>query len=268
VIAADRRRGDRYLEGLSVSNLMAVHLLAGRWQEADRMAVEFLDDDDGRSGAEFIHYQLASLLALRGDSTAAKARLARIAAWEHAEAAELRAVHTAATICVTFAQGGAYEALEQGWSMLPEAIDSFGVAHDAVRQAWPDTLQAAIQSGRLEGAHAVLSLLTTRPNNDIPPYLVAHLLRGQGLTAAAEARHGAVEGDLRASIDGFRALGYRYWLAVAQTDLAAWLRSRGRHREAATPLDESIKALQAIGAGPALARAQTELRAVSAPLAS
>ena len=151
--------------------------------------------------------------------------------------------------------------------MLPGAINAFGVAHDAVRQAWPDTLQAAIQSGHIERAHAIVSLLTERPKNDIPPYLVAHLLRGQALTAAAGAQHDAVEGDLRASIDGFRALGYRYWLAVAKTDLAAWLRSQGRHREAATPLDDAIETLRVIGAGPALARALTELRAVSAPLA-
>ena len=128
-------------------------------------------------------------------------------------------------------------------------------------------LQAAIQSGHLERAHAVLSLLATRPKNDVPPYLLAHLLRGQALTAAADDRHDAVESDLRASIDGFRELGYRYWLAVAQTDLAAWLRSRGRRGEAATPLEEAIEALQAIGAGRALARARTELRAVSARLA-
>jgi hypothetical protein len=152
--------------------------------------------------------------------------------------------------------------------MLPGAIAAFGVAHDAVRQAWPDTLQAAIQSGQLERAHAVLSLLATRPKNDIPPYLLAHLARGHALTAAAEDRHDAVESDLRASIDGFRELGYRYWLAVTQTDLAAWLRSRGRRGEAATSLTEAIEALQAIGAGPALARARAEIRAVSAPLAS
>ena len=88
----------------------------------------------------------------------------------------------------------------------------------------------------------------TRPKNDIPPHLLAHLLRGQALAAAAEDRHDAVESDLHASIDGFRELGYRYWLALAQTDLAAWLRSRGRRGEAARPLDEAIEALQAIGA--------------------
>jgi hypothetical protein len=118
--------------------------------------------------------------------------------------------------------------------MLPATINALGVAHEAVRQAWPDTLGAAIQSGQLERAHAVLSLLATRPKNDIPPYLLAHLARGHALAAAAEDRHDAVERDLRASIDGFPALGYRYWLAGTQTDLAAWLRSVGRRgRDAA-----------------------------------
>jgi DNA-binding SARP family transcriptional activator/class 3 adenylate cyclase/tetratricopeptide (TPR) repeat protein len=268
VIEADRRRGDRYLEGLSVSNLMAVHVLTGHWHEADRIAAEFLDDDDERAGAEFVHYPLAILLALRGDRDAAKARLDRIAAWESAGAAELRAVHRAATICLTLAEGGSEEALQQGWSLLSGAIDAFGIAHDAVRQAWPDTLEAAIQSGHLERAHGVLSLLSGRPKKDIPPYLLAHLLRGQALVAAAEDRHDAVENDLRASIDGFRDLGYRYWLAVTQTDLAAWLGSRGRRGEAATPLTEAIEALQAIDAGPALARAQAQIRAVTTPPAS
>ena len=94
VIAADRRRGDRYLESLSSSNLIAVHVLTGRWQEAARVAAEFLDGDDARVGAEFIHYQLVTLLALRGDRDGARARLARIAAWQDSEAAELRVIHT------------------------------------------------------------------------------------------------------------------------------------------------------------------------------
>ncbi len=267
-IEADRRRGDRYGESVYVGSLMSVHVLAGRWQESDRIAAEFLDDDDDRVGAEFIHNPLAILLALRGEGDAAKSRLDQMAAWQRSENAELRAVHAATTIAVALAEGRVHEALEQGSSLLPGAIAAFGVAHEAVRHAWPDTFQAAIQSGHLERAHAVLSLLATRPRNDIPPYLLAHLLRGQALIAAAEDRHDAVESDLHASIDGFRALGYRYWLAFAQTDLAAWLRSRGRHDEAATPVDEAIEALQAIGAGPALARARTELRAASAPLAS
>ena len=257
-IEADRRLGDRHLEGMSVSNLIAVHPLTGDWPEANRIASEFFDDNNDRVGAEFVHYPLAILLALRSDRDAANARLNRIASWQRSENAEVRAIHTATTICVTLAEGRPHEALEQGWCMLPGAIDAFGVAHDAVRQAWPDTLQAAIPSAHLERAHAVLSLLTTRPKTDIPPYLLAHLARGQALTAAAEDRHDAVEPGLQASIDGFRELGYRYWLAVTRTDLAAWLQSRGRHGEAATPLTEAIEALHTIGAGPALARARAE----------
>ncbi|HEY5317555.1 MAG TPA: hypothetical protein VIJ20_06210 [Solirubrobacteraceae bacterium] len=51
-------------------------------------------------------------------------------------------------------------------------------------------------------------------------------------------------------------LGYPYWLARAQLDLAAWLIDRGRGEEAAPVLGEATAALEALGAAPALARAQ------------
>ena len=165
VIAADRRRGDRYLEGLSVSNLMAVHLLAGRWQEADRIAAEFLDDDDERAGAEFIHYPLAILFALRGDRDAAQARLDRIAAWQRprpqsyarfTRGDDLRYALRTAALRKPWSRDGACSPPRSTRSASP--MMRFA--------AWPDTLQAAIQSGHLERAHAVLSLLATRPNNE------------------------------------------------------------------------------------------------------
>jgi transposase InsO family protein len=64
------------------------------------------------------------------------------------------------------------------------------------------------------------------------------------------------EADLTAAIDGFRSLDYRYWLARAQTDLAAWLVDQGRSSDAAPLLSEATAMLASLGAAPALARAR------------
>ena len=88
----------------------------------------------------------------------------------------------------------------------------------------------------------------------------AQLARSRGLLAAARSDHDAVEADLLAAVEGFRSLGHVYWLARAQTDLAAWLIERGRGDEAGPLLDEAILTLERLGAAPALARAR-DLRA-------
>lgn len=77
----------------------------------------------------------------------------------------------------------------------------------------PDALDAALALGRLDEGAALVALLAEQPPGHIPPYLAAHLARGRGLVAAVEGGHDAVETDLGAAIDGFRELGYPYWLA-------------------------------------------------------
>ncbi len=113
-----------------------------------------------------------------------------------------------------------------------------------------------MQLGRIEDAKALLTLLDARPPGHVPPYLRAQLVRGRALIAAAEGRDDAVERDLRAAIDTFRELDYRYWKAVAQTDLGDWLASREEPREAAALLADASAALLSLGATPALGRAQ------------
>ncbi len=262
-LALHRRRGDRHQEAMVVGNLMTPHIFAGRWQEAERLGTDFLQNGEHRPGADFIHHPLTALYSLRGELDAAHESLEQIAAWRDSGNDEVRAAHTAAEISVLLVEGRAEDALKQGSQMLADVISVLGVSADAVRQAWPDTLQAAIHSGRFEQAHLILGFLAGRPLSDMPPYLAAQFLRGRALTAAAEDQHHAVESDFRASIDRLRELGYRYWLAVAQTDLASWLRGRGRLQEAASPLEEAIETLHAITARPALARARTESRALA-----
>ncbi len=255
-IALARRRGDRDLESVSAAELMAVHLYAGRWQEAERIGVELLEESEQRPGAEDLHSALALLHALRGELDAARASLDRMAPWTQSDDDEFRALYAGLAIIVRLAEGSAEQALDLGQESLPHAVAALGPSNEAVRTAWPATLEAALQLGRLADAHRLVALLAEQPPGHIPPYLSAQLARGRALIYAAEGRHDAVEAELVAAIAAFGELGYRYWLGVAQTDLAQWLIGQGGGEAASALLEEAITIFQSLGAAPAAARAR------------
>jgi class 3 adenylate cyclase/tetratricopeptide (TPR) repeat protein len=261
-MAIAQRRGDRYMIAHNAGNRMQVHLLAGRWDEIERIAAEVLDDED-RPATQTPHYPLAVLAALRGDTARARQSLARLAAWKETEDPEFRAIHGAGVVVVLLAEGRAEEALEHGEAMLDEAIGKLSVANESVRYAWPDTLEAALELGRVDRARRLVARLADEPKGHVPPFLRYQLARGRALTNAAAGDQETVEADLMAAIDGFRALGYPYWLARAELDLAAWLQSQGRDGESAPLMADAVERLEMLGAAPALARA----RALQASLA-
>jgi class 3 adenylate cyclase/predicted ATPase len=255
-LAVARRRGDRFSESLSAGNLMTVYLFSGRWEEVEHLAAELLEDNERRPGAVDIHYRLTLLHALRGHRVASPASLDRMAAWKDSDEIQALALHASAVISVSVAEGRLDQAVHRGLGMLPDAVGTLGVASEAVRVAWPDTLAAALRLGRLADARELVAVVADQPPGHIPPYVRAQLTRGRALIAAAEGRHDAVEADLRDAIARLRELGYPYWLGVAQTDLADWLIDQSRGDEAAVLLDEAITALERLDAAPALARAQ------------
>ena len=152
--------------------------------------------------------------------------------------------------------------------MLPEAIGELGAANESVRHAWPAALEAALELGRVDAARELVAQLAELPPGHVPPYLRAQLARGRALTNAAAGDHDAVEAGLTAAIDGFQSLGYPYWLAQAQLDLAAWLQSQGRDGESVPLLAEAIDALELLGAAPALSRARALRASLADALAS
>ena len=99
----------------------------------------------------------------------------------------------------------------------------------------------------------------------MPPLLRAELARARALVAWVRDEPDAVEPGLRSAIDELAALGYPFWLARAQIDLAAWLTERGRSSEAASLVDEAAGTLERLGAAPALARARRLLAAEAEP---
>jgi tetratricopeptide (TPR) repeat protein len=253
-LALARRHGERFLESVAAGNLVYLYVFAGRWEELERLSAELLEDVEDRPGAEFLHSPLTILHTLRGELDSAQASFRRMLAWERGDDDELRAIHTSVAIRLHLAEGRAEDALEHGNSLLAGAINTLGTSHDAVRNAWPDTLEAALELGRLEAAGELLALLSHQPHGHVPPYLRAHLARGRALIAAAKGEHDTVEAHLTDAIEVFRSLAYPYWLARVQTELAAWLIDQDRSSDAEPLLAEATAALEALGAAPALAR--------------
>jgi class 3 adenylate cyclase/tetratricopeptide (TPR) repeat protein len=254
-LALARRRGDRTVESLNASNLMMVWVLSGQWPQAEQLANQLLEDNKNRPAGEALHYVLAILNLQRGDHVAARAAFERMAAWEHIEDEERRAGHAAIAVSILLAEGHPDRALEHGEPLLARAIDGLGANHESVRQAWPETVRAALQIGRSDAARRVFDLVARRPPGNVPPYLTAQLVRGRALINMAKRDDDTVAADLTAAIGAFRKLAYPYWTAVAQADLAAWMASRERGQQAAELLTEANGTFVSLGAPLVPARA-------------
>jgi class 3 adenylate cyclase/tetratricopeptide (TPR) repeat protein len=255
-LALARRQGDRFQESVAAGNLAYLYLFAGRWDEIESLTAKLLDDFAERPGPEFLHFPLTILHTLRGELGEARRCFARMVAWEQGDDDELRAIHGSLAIRVQLAGGDAAGALELGQDLLGQAIKAFGTSHDTVRNAWPDALHASLELGRTDATAGLLALLGEQPPGHLPPYLRAQLARGRGLVAAAGGDHDTAAVNLTAAVEGLRSLGYPYWLARAQTDLAAWLIEQDRNTEAAPLLQAASATLESLGALPSLARAQ------------
>jgi hypothetical protein len=202
-----------------------------------------------------VYNRLALLHALRGELEAARRAQDETKAWASSLAYESRMLQQAAEGIVMFAEGRPADAFEVLDPTMREALRVEGPTSEGVRVGWPDAIDAAIQIGKLDEAADLCRLVEERPPGHVGPYLRAHVARARALLAAAQGEQAGVEEGLLGVIDDFRALGYPYWLARAQTDLAAWLIDNGRAAEATPLLEDAIAVFESLRAAPALARA-------------
>jgi hypothetical protein len=234
--------------------MMYVDLLAGRWDEVGRLGDELLAGNEDRPGKEFVHLHLADLMLARGKLESTRAHVGELDAWRESDDPENASAYSAILIGLRLAEQRSEEALDLGMRMLAPTIKRLSTAHDTVRMAWPFTLDAALAAGRFDDARAVLALLSERPRGLVPPYLHAQLRRGRALISIATGDEDEVEPALRDALARFTTLGYPYWLAVTQTDLAAWLIDQGQDVEAVKLLETALATLSPLRAGPALER--------------
>jgi class 3 adenylate cyclase/tetratricopeptide (TPR) repeat protein len=253
-LAGSRRRGQRVSESISAANMMYVDLLAGRWDEVERLGDELLAGNEDRPGKEFVHLHLADLMLARGKLDSARAHVGELDAWRESDDPENASTYSSVLIGLRLAEQRSEEALDLGMRMLAPTIKRLSAAHDTVRMSWPFTLDAALAAGRFDDARAVLALLSEWPRGLVPPYLHAQLRRGRALISIATGEEDEVEPALRDALARFTTLAYPYWLAVTQTDLAAWLIDQGQDVEAVGLLETALATLTPLCAAPALER--------------
>ncbi|MBA2532211.1 MAG: AAA family ATPase [Nocardioidaceae bacterium] len=242
--------------GFQVEGLhdLAVSLFyAGRWGEAEgyaRQAAEL----DLRSRWPYRHLPLLLVLAGRGHRAEAEQHFHRLMEVADGDDPDHRAVVGIAQGVMALAQGRLDAALAAAGSAVREGVLRQGLLSHRSRLAWPIAMDAALAADMFDEAESLLALVGDAPRGHVPPYLRAQLARYRALVAAARGQHEDVEADLRRAIDGFRELGYPYWLARVQADLAQWLSGQGREGEAEPLLTEAMDTFTRLGAQPDLER--------------
>ena len=274
-LAGSRRRGERVGESISAANILYVDLLAGRWDDVWRLGHELLDGNEGRPGSEFVNLHLAELSLARGEIDAARAHIRAMDSWRQSQDPENAAIYAIIESALTLAEGRPQDVAEKCLRLLGPIIGRLSAAHDTVRMGWPFTLEAALDTGRLDDARAALGLLSNQPRGLVPPYLHAQLARGRGLVGiAAGEDESEIETALSDAVARFTVLGYPYWLAIARAELGNWLTSRQRIREAEPLLEAAhgeftrLRALPRLDAYFGTRASQAEGSSISASVGS
>jgi class 3 adenylate cyclase/tetratricopeptide (TPR) repeat protein len=260
-LALARRWGRRDVETIAGGNLMHVLTMAGRLDEAFQLGTELLQGDgDERPGREMPSCRLAHLEAIRGNAEAVRGHLSRCAAWAESDNVENKALFVCLQAATFLAEGSSRQALEAARSAIEDSVAAgLAYSHEVTRLSFPIVLDAALETGALETADRLAELLATCPPGEIPPFLRAQVARAKALLAAARGEDEGVEENLTAAESRFQELGYPYWTARAQLDLAEWLARQDRLDESARLATEAAVAFETLGAAPMLARARALL---------
>jgi class 3 adenylate cyclase/tetratricopeptide (TPR) repeat protein len=253
-----RRRGDRNAELNLTVNLLYVLTLAGRFDEVSQRANELLDVTSGVSGARVtgLHQRLAVLDAIRGKTEQARIHVDVIR--ESGESDDMQEVASRAMeeAAIALAERDHLRALEAASNAIDICIRDLRIpSHEVVRASFPDGVDAALALGDLEAVDRLVAMFAVRPPGEVPPFLRMQVRRAQALAAAARGADEGVEQTLVAVEAAFGDLGYRYWRARVQLDLAEWIARQSRPDEATALADAAAATFAELRVDPMLARA-------------
>ena len=133
-----------------------------------------------------------------------------------------------------------------------------GLRRESFRVALPAAVEAALQTGDVDAAEKMLTLVRGRGPGDAPPFLRAQLARfGARVRWTRGDRGREIESDLRSAVGQLDDLGYPYWAALARYDLAVVLTDASEVSAAGREATKVIEVATSLGAAPLLDRAQS-----------
>ena len=221
-LALAERLGDVGNRAIALSNTAMHYLYAGRWDLARGYAGSAVTSTPLADLQSFGHFPLLLLAVLCGHAETARYHLEALRDWATDDDAQSRDSYLIAEAAVTGLEGDPAEAMRLAVEAARSSCENHGFTSESFRLAWPLAVQAALRVGAVDEARRLLDWIAEAPDDVVPPYLRTQSDRLSALADAASGGAGPdVEARLRSAIDGFAALGYRYWEARTRADLAA-----------------------------------------------
>jgi len=262
-LAVARRVGNRYWEWQFLGQVYPFAAL-GRWDEALDMvrALPARAVDESRPAANAFLGVVPFIHINRGDLDAAAASRAMFHGAEDSADLQERAADAVGAAALARAEGRYEEA-------LASAKDAFairgmmGIGHEAVKDAFVEGVEAALDDGRLDDAEEMLTTVEELPPGRLPQYVEAQARRFRARIAMqGEGGAPSIEQGLKNAAGMFREMAVPFWMAVTQLEHAEWLIRQDRGGESKPYLDEAREIFEHLAAVPWLervARASGEL---------
>ncbi|NMO88297.1 AAA family ATPase [Actinomycetospora sp. TBRC 11914] len=263
-LATLRAPGLRGQSGAALSALQWACIDGGRWDEALTAAHEAREAGAAHrmeTVSATADVAEATILALRGDPTGARAHLE--SAVELIDVAEYRSfgarIHHAAGL-VALADGDHDAACRRLLGLLD--VDGEPVHHHASYLGLADLAHAAAHLEHADGVGERLERVLTELGPGAGPRLRQIAGRARGLLADPS----RAEPHFREALEDPAGDAWPFERALTRLDLGRWLRRQRRINEAKTVLGPALDVFRALGARPWAQRAEVELRACGVAL--
>jgi class 3 adenylate cyclase/predicted ATPase len=247
-----RQAGDRGNLAAAVENLTQALVMTGDWDTAEAELAQALDAD-GLADVEYLTCYRVWLAALRGDTRAAQAALARLGDLRTSEDPQDQALIEVAEAFTAAARSQPAAALRHARAVL-DYSGPLGIGHAYLRWAWPLAARAAHDVADTTTANDLLALLGRYRPGELAPIQRAERDLARARLATLDGDPGAAAA-FTAAITGLRQHSTPYHLAHGLLDHAQHRSQLNDPEAAAAAISEARDIAQRLRCQPLLDRA-------------
>jgi class 3 adenylate cyclase/tetratricopeptide (TPR) repeat protein len=209
-----RRTGVRRILGAAGANLAVALMEQGRWNEADEVMRQVLEEDHVEDPTA--HWVVGLLASLRGDARHAEASLESATA-KGIEEIQMRSSIDLLVAAIAVCEGDHASALDHAMKVMASGAE-LGVSFETLRWGWPLATRSARRLGRTDALDELAGILDAHPVGHVPPVLRAERRLLDGLRAA-DVHDPRADELLDAAVAALREVGHPYQLAHALADV-------------------------------------------------